>query len=353
MLLRLCPPTSLRVRALRRAFSASGADAAAVAFVGLGNMGAPLCARISAAGHAVTHFDMDDAANARHAAEHGSTAAASAAAAARALLLLPDNDAAAAAAPRARYVFTCLPNSALVQAVAASLLADPEAAAALRGATWVDCTSGDPAMSRALAQLLQASGGGGGGATLLDAAVSGGPAGAQAGTVTAMVGGDAADFEAARPVLESFAKNLVLCGPTGSGHAVKAVNNTLLAANLWTVAEGLTTLAKHGVDPAVAVAAINTSSGRSWVTQQRYVDQVLPRSFDYGFSQALIAKDVDVAMRMVESAGTAAPVLRLVREMVHVAKHELGGDADHTEMVRLLERWGGEGTEVSPRSSDN
>ena len=62
-----------------------------------------------------------------------------------------------------------------------------------------------------------------------------------------------------------------------------------------------------------------------------------------------VAKDVDVAMRMVEGGGTAAPVLRLVRELVQVAKHELGGDADHTEMCKLLERWGGEGTEIIPR----
>ena len=80
------------------------------------------------------------------------------------------------------------------------------------------------------------------------------------------------------------------------------------------------------------------------------MDQVLQRSFDYGFSQALIAKDVDVAMRMVEGAGSSAPVLRQVREMVQVAKRELGDDADHTEMPKLLERWSGPGSEISPRS---
>ena len=187
----------------------------------------------------------------------------------------------------------------------------------------------------------------------IDCAVSGGPAGARGGTLTAMVGGDTETLAVAEPLLGTFAKRIVHCGGPGAGHAVKAVNNTLLAANIWTAAEGLVLLARLGIDPAVALRAINGSSGRSWVTEQRFVDHVLPRGFDYGFALGLLTKDVQTCMRMAdgEAEGGAAnrvpmPVLREVREMVQVARGELGPEADHTEMVRVLERWAGAGGEL-------
>ena len=207
---------------------------------------------------------------------------------------------------------------------------------------------GDPAAAAALAARLSTAG-----VAWIDCAVSGGPAGARAGTLTAMVGGDAGVLAGAEPLLGTFAKRIVHCGGPGAGHAVKAVNNTLLAANIWTAAEGLVLLERMGIDPAVALSAINGSSGRSWVTEQRFVDHVLPRGFDYGFALGLLAKDVQTAMRMADgeadsSAGNRVPmpVLRAVREMVQVARSELGPGADHTEMVRVLERWAGGGAEL-------
>ena len=104
----------------------------------------------------------------------------------------------------------------------------------------------------------------------LDCAVSGGPAGARSGSLTAMIGGNEEAFHAVKAVIQTFAKNLVYLGPVGSGHAVKAVNNTLLAANILSVAEAMITLKSFDVPLEKALSAINTSSGRSWVSQQRF-----------------------------------------------------------------------------------
>ena len=156
----------------------------------------------------------------------------------------------------AEVVITCFPESKHVQA----LLDGPDGliAGLKRGATLVDCTSGDPATSRAIAKSLEAHGVG-----FLDAPVSGGVSGAEKGTLTVMVGGDATVLDGVRPVLDTFAKLIVLCGGTGAGDSVKAVNQAFLAIHLLAAAEGLATLVKEGVNPKLALDVINASSGRS------------------------------------------------------------------------------------------
>src|SRR5207253_9670693 len=124
------------------------------------------------------------------------------------------------------------------------------------GALLLDCTSGDPATSRRIAARLAERH-----VAFADAPVSGGTNGAEAGTLTVMVGAEPAVFERARPVLEAFGQRITHVGPVGAGDALKAVNNALLAANILAVGEGLVALVKAGVAPRIALDVLNASSG--------------------------------------------------------------------------------------------
>ena len=248
------------------------------------------------------------------------------------------------AARGASVVVTCLPTSPDVE----SLLdgADGLLAGMREGATLVDCTSGDPATSRRMAARLAERGIG-----FLDAPVSGGVAGAEKGTLTVMVGGDPALLERVRPVLEAFGERIVHCGETGAGDAVKAVNNALLAVHLWSTAEGLASLARAGVDPAVALDVINASSGRSNSSMNLFPERVLTRAFPRTFRLALLDKDVGIAAGVARETRTTAPLLQLASELFHLARLELGEEADHVEVVKVVERWAG--AEIKPGKRDS
>ena len=171
--------------------------------------------------------------------------------------------------------------------------------------------------------------------------MSGGVSGAEAGTLTVMVGGDDDSLARARPVLDAFGKRIVHCGPVGAGHAVKAVNNALLAAQLWATGEGLAALTSAGVDPRMALDVINASSGRSNASENLFPDRVLGGAFPRTFRLALLDKDVGIAAGIAREQGTAAPLLQLTAELFRIAHHELGNDADHVEAVKVIERWTG------------
>jgi 3-hydroxyisobutyrate dehydrogenase len=236
------------------------------------------------------------------------------------------------AAKGAEVVITCLPTSADVE----SVLEGPGGLAAglERGAVLVDCTSGDPATSRRIAARLAERG-----VDFVDAPVSGGVAGAERGTLTVMVGGDARVFERVRPVLAAFGEKLVHCGPVGTGHALKAVNNALLAVHIWSAAEGLAALAKAGVKPAVALEVINASSGRSNTSEHLFPQRVLSRLFPRTFRLALLDKDVAIAAGVAREQRVPSPLIALTSELFRAAHNALGEEADHVEAVRLLERW--------------
>ena len=168
----------------------------------------------------------------------------------------------------AQVVITCLPSSVEVEAI---LHGEHGMLGFLRkGAVLIDCTSGDPPTSRSIAAEL-----GGRGVEFIDAPVSGGTTAAKAGTLTVMWGGDQSLFERIRPVMETFGKKIVHAGPVGSGDALKAVNNALLAVHILSAAEGLAVLVKAGVDPKVALDVINASSGRSNSSENLIPQRVL------------------------------------------------------------------------------
>jgi len=228
----------------------------------------------------------------------------------------------------------CLPTSQDVD----SLLDGAEGllAGIVRGSMVIDCTSGDPATSRQIAARLAAIG-----VAYIDAPVSGGTAGAEKGTLTVMVGGDDTLLERAMPVLRAFGEKIVLCGPTGSGDAVKAVNNALLAVHVWAAGEGLAALTKAGVSPSVALDVINASSGGSRTTERLFPERVLTRAFPRTFRLALLDKDVGIAAGVAREQKVPSPLLQLTSELFRAAHAMLGEEADHVEAVRIIEQWAG------------
>lgn len=287
------------------------------AFIGLGAIGAPM-ARHVAGGTSLTVWNRTAEKATAFVAETGARAAASA----------------ADAAKGAEFLITCLPTSAQVE----QILFGPGAAAAslAAGAMVIDCTSGDPATSRRIAARLDALG-----IAFIDAPVSGGVSGAVAGKLTVMVGGTTAAIDRARPILNLFGAKIVHCGAVGTGDAVKAVNNALLAVHVWSTGEGLAMLSKLGVDPAVALDVINSSSGRSNTSMNLFPERVLNRSFPRTFRLALLDKDVGIAAGIAQDTGTPAPIIDETARLFREAHRELGDEADHVEAVKVLERRAG------------
>jgi 3-hydroxyisobutyrate dehydrogenase len=295
----------------------SGAARQRVAFLGLGAIGTPMAA------HLAKTFDLAVWNRTRQRAEEfAARHAASVAATPR------------AAARRAEVVMTCLPTSREVQA----LLDGPEGllAGLAAGTLFLDCTSGDPQSSRRIAERLAREG-----VAFADAPVSGGTNGAEAGTLTAMVGADAATFERARPVLAAFAGRIEHMGPVGAGHAMKAVNNALLAANILSVGEGLAALAKAGVPAARAVEVLNASSGRSFVSEVLVPERVLTGAWPRTFRLALLDKDTRIALEVAEAGHVEAPMLELAADLLDIAARALGPEADYLEAIRVIEQQAG------------
>lgn len=231
-------------------------------------------------------------------------------------------------------VITCLPTSSAVM----SVLEGPTGMLATlsRGSLVIDCTSGDPATSREIAARLGERGIG-----FVDAPVSGGPPLASTGQLTVMCGGAATDIERARQIVAPFAAQVIRLGPVGAGHAMKAVNNALLAVNILTAAEGLVALAKAGIAPGDAVAVLNASSGRSFATEVLVPDRVLTGSYPPLFRLALLEKDIGIAHQVASDAGTDDPVLAFVREQFRALRDELGETADYLDPIRRAEQRAG------------
>jgi 3-hydroxyisobutyrate dehydrogenase len=241
----------------------------------------------------------------------------------------------AASTPReavidADVIITCLPSSHEVE----SLLNGPDGIeAGIRDAAlFIDCTSGDPATSRRIAERLDIRG-----VSFIDAPVSGGVKGAEAGTLTVMCGGSEADVDRARPVLEMFGKKIVRCGDTGAGDAVKAMNQALLAIHIWSAGEALAALAKLGVDTRIALDVINGSSGRSNASENLFTERVIGRKFPRTFKLALLDKDVGIAAGITKDVDLDAPFVELAARLFREAHDKLGEEADHVEAVKVIE----------------
>lgn len=228
-------------------------------------------------------------------------------------------------------VITCLPTSAEVRA----LLDGPDGllAGLAPGTILVDCTSGDPASSREIADMLAPRG-----IAFVDAPVSGGPPLAAKGALTVMCGGSAEAVARAEVVVAPFAGRVVHLGPVGAGHAMKAINNALLAVHILALGEGLVTLAKAGIDPRAAVEVLNASSGRSFVSEALVPERVLTGTWPQLFRLALLEKDIGIADALARSLGIAAPALAEVREQYRALRARLGESADYLDPIRTAEQ---------------
>ena len=285
-----------------------------ISFLGLGAIGAPMAAHLAKTHQLVVWNRTVDKARA-FAQAHPATVAASP----------------GAAADRAEVIITCLPTSHEV----AALLDGPEGllAGIKPGTLFIDCTSGDPGSSRRIAAQLAPLG-----VSFIDAPVSGGTDGAVAAALTVMVGGEPADFARALPILRCFGKRIEHMGPVGTGDAMKAVNNALLAVNIQAVGEGMIALAKAGVDVDRAFAVLNASSGRSFVSEKLVPERVLSGLWPRTFRLALLEKDVGIASDLLREVEVDGPVIEIVRQLFRSARQELGEEADYLEAIKLVER---------------
>lgn len=289
-----------------------------IAFLGLGAIGTPMAVHLARAFPPLSVWNRTSARATEFAASHGARAAKTP----------------ADAAQDADVVITCLPTSHEVESLLEG--GDGLVSAMRAGTLLLDCTSGDPAVARRTAARLAERG-----IDFVDAPVSGGTSGAVAGTLTVMCGGSQKAVATAGPVLQAFASKIVHCGEIGAGHAVKAVNNALLAVHIWSTAEGLAALAATGVRPDVALAVINASSGRSNSSENLFPSRVLTGAFPRTFRLALLDKDAGIAAQVARAAKVPSPLLQLAAEMFRLAHNELGEEADHVEAVRVVERMAG------------
>src|SRR5437773_5725194 len=261
-----------------------------VAFLGLGAIGRPMARRIAAAGFPLTVWNRTSTRATAFARETSAVAARTA----------------GEAVEEADVAVTCLSTSADVRQVLDGGVLE----SLKRGATLLDCTSGDPATSRRIAEQLGARR-----VSFVDAPVSGGVRGAEDGTLTVMCGGETADLERVRPVIESFGKKIVHCGPVGAGDAVKAMNQALLALTLWGTGEALVALSKLGVSARVALDVINASSGRSNASMNLFPERVLTRAFPRTFKLALLDKDTRIAAQIARDERVPAPLTQLAADL--------------------------------------
>ncbi|WP_160121958.1 3-hydroxyisobutyrate dehydrogenase [Rhodovarius lipocyclicus] len=286
-----------------------------IGFVGLGRMGLPMALNLVRAGHRVAGFDLSAAALEAFAAA-GGTLATSAAEAARG----------------AEVIITMLPAGRHVRD--AWLGEGGMAAAASADALLLDCSTIDVGTARELARTL--------GARMLDAPVSGGVMGAEAGTLTFMVGGEAAAFAAADPILASMGRKRVHCGAAGAGQAAKACNNMLLAISMIGTCEAFVLAERLGLSHQALFDVASTSSGQCWsLNTYCPVPGPVPsspanRDYAPGFATALMVKDLGLAQQAAEEYGAATPLGQMALELYESFAAEDGSALDFSAIIGML-----------------
>ena len=290
-----------------------------VAWIGLGNMGGPMAANLAAAGHQVTGFDLSDSAT-RIAAENGVRVARSVAETVR----------------EADIVFTMLPAGSHVKAV----MSGPDGVMAhLRpGSLVVDSSTIDIDTAHELHELLT-----GRGFRFLDAPVSGGIFGAQAGTLTFMIGGSEVDLDDARAMIDVMAGRVFHAGGPGAGQSAKIANNMMMAINLAGLCEGAVLADRLGLDPKTFFEIAGVSSGDSWALRTWYpIPGVVEtagvnRDFTGGFLTDLALKDIRLAVAAGVTTGTDLPFATLVARKLEELSNLGYGGRDCTSLVRLVD----------------
>ena len=285
-----------------------------IGFIGLGNMGAPMAANLSAAGHDVIGFDTV-------AAPDGITMAGSS----------------AAAAQGADVVITMLPNGDILRAVASEIHPAMKA-----GAVHLDCSTVDVQSARDVAQAAESAG-----LSAVDAPVSGGIGGAQAGTLTFMAGGPSAAFETVQPLFDIMGQKAVHCGDAGNGQAAKICNNMILGITMIGTCEAFNLADKLGLDRQAMFDVVSTSSGYSW-TMNAYcpapgVGPQSPADNDYkpGFAAELMLKDLNLSQMAAQAVDADTPMGQAATDLyAQFVENEDGLGKDFSAMLPRFEKRG-------------
>jgi 3-hydroxyisobutyrate dehydrogenase len=295
-----------------------------IGFIGMGVMGAPMAANLAAAGHAVTVFDCD---RGRAEAAAGRRPGIVVAASAREL------------AAGADVVITMLPNGEVVRQVVCG--AEGAGAEMKAGALLLDTSSSEPWHTRATAAELASRS-----VAMVDAPVSGAQWGAEAAELVFMVGGERADLDRIRPLLDAMGRAVHHVGPLGAGHTMKCINNMITAMTFVATAEGLVIGKRAGLDPAAMNDVLNESTGASWLTRNHFAQRVFSRTFDDPFKLELMEKDVGIAMGLAQEHGLPLPLSAVGQQLYRAATRALGPGRSVSEMVRWIEQL--TATELTP-----
>lgn len=287
-----------------------------VGFIGLGAMGGPMAKRLVEAGCGVIGFDVSPAAVARFEAAGGQPAGS-----------------AKAVGDRAEIVLCSLPNAAIV----AEVVHGPDgllAGSARR--TYVELsTIGAPA-ARAISQSCGQAGVG-----YVDSPVSGGVAGAEAGTLAIMVSGPAPAVDSVEPWLDQLGSVIRVGSLPGQAQVVKLANNLLSASAIVLSTEAVLLAVKSGVDPRVAMEVMSQGTGRNSAVADKFPRRVVTRGFDSGFRLALLAKDLRLCLAAADDVDAPMLAGRCVESLVALAESQFGHEADSLDYVRLVEGWAG------------
>jgi 3-hydroxyisobutyrate dehydrogenase len=285
-----------------------------VGFIGIGVMGWPMAANIAKSGaHQLTVFDAGPGVAARFASEVGGRAAES-------LAEVADND----------IVVTMLPTGPIVRQALTADDGGAFAKAIKPGLIVIDMSSSEPGGTQTLGVELAKLG-----AVLIDAPVSGARPRAITGTLAIMIGGDdEAAIEKASPVLLTMGEKLFRTGPSGSGHAMKSLNNYVAATGLAAACEALMIGRRFGLDGETMVDIMNVSTGRNFATDVLLKQHILSGAFASGFTLGLMAKDIKIAADLGEDLAVEAPISRLVRDRFLAARDELGAGKDNSAVIQ-------------------
>ena len=256
------------------------------AFLGLGVMGYPMAAHLRQAGHDVVVWNRTQSRAERWEAEHGPGRAATP----------------ADAAQGADFVMLCVGDDADVDAMVGAV-----SEGLSEGALVIDHTTASPACARRAADTLAAVG-----CAFVDAPISGGESGAQAGTLSVMCGGEPEDFARAEAVMRAYGRTITHLGPVGSGQTAKCVNQICIAGTLRGLSEGLVFAEAAGLDAATLLAAIGGGAAQSWQMDNRLLSMA-ERRFDFGFALDWMIKDLGIAEAEAAALGVAVPLTESVR----------------------------------------
>ena len=285
-----------------------------VAFLGLGVMGFPMAGWLARKGHTVTVYNRTAAKAERWCKEYAGKAAATP----------------AAAAQNAEIVFSCVGDDPDLREIA--LGAGGAIAAMNAGAIYVDHTTASADLAREIAAA-----GAKRGVHCLDAPVSGGQAGAENGKLTVMVGGEAAAFATAEPVIRSFAHNVRLLGPAGSGQLTKMVNQIAIAGVVQGLAEALNFARTAGLDVATVIDTISKGAAQSWQMENRW-KTMSEGKFEFGFAVEWMRKDLRICLQEARNNGAELPVAALVDQFYADVAGMGGKRWDTSSLIARLNR---------------